>query len=139
MFEKLQYLQNAVGPCHSPFDSWLVLRGVKTLAIRMEAHQKNAMVVAQWLEKHPRVERVVYPGLKSHPQHALAKKQMSGFGGMITFFLKGGIKESRAFLENVALRAGGVAGWSGEPHRASRHHDPRLDSAEGAGVVGDPR
>jgi cystathionine gamma-lyase len=105
MFEKLQYLQNAVGPCHSPFDSWLVLRGVKTLAIRMEAHQKNAMVVAQWLEKHPRVERVVYPGLKSHPQHALAKKQMSGFGGMITFFLKGGIKESRAFLENVELFA----------------------------------
>ncbi len=105
LFEKLMYLQNAVGPSQSPFDSWLVLRGVKTLAIRMEAHQRNAMAVAQWLEKHPRVERVVYPGLKSHPQHALAKKQMHGFGGMITFFLKGGVKESRAFLENVQLFA----------------------------------
>lgn len=104
-FEKLKFLQNAIGPCHSPFDSWLVLRGVKTLAIRMEAHAKNAMVVAQFLEKHPKVERVVYPGLKSHPQHALAKKQMHGFGGMITFFLKGGVKESRKFLENVELFA----------------------------------
>jgi cystathionine gamma-lyase len=104
-FEKLKFLQNAVGPCHSPFDSWLVLRGVKTLAIRMDAHERNAMVVAQFLEKHPKVERVVYPGLKSHPQHALAKKQMHGFGGMITFFLKGGVKESRRFLESVELFA----------------------------------
>lgn len=104
-YEKLFYLQNAIGPCHSPFDSWLVLRGVKTLAIRMKAHQENAMKVAQFLEKHPKVARVVYPGLKSHPQHALAKSQMKGFGGMITFFLKGGIKESRRFLEEVTLFA----------------------------------
>ena len=105
MHKQLFTLQNSIGPCHSPFDSWLVLRGLKTLAIRMEAHQKNAMVIAQYLEKHPKVERVVYPGLKSHPQHAIAKKQMLGFGGMITFFLKGDIKKSNKFLSTVKLFA----------------------------------
>ena len=103
--EKLRFLQNAVGPALAPFDSWLVLRGVKTLAVRMEATAKNAQRVAEYLEKHPKVERVVYPGLKSHAQHALAKKQASGFGGMITFFVKGGLKESRKFLESVQLFA----------------------------------
>lgn len=92
-YEKLKFLQNAVGPCLAPFDSWLVLRGIKTLAIRMEATAKNAQKVAEFLEKHPKVKSVIYPGLKSHAQHAIAKKQMSGFGGMITFFLKGGLKE----------------------------------------------
>lgn len=105
MHKKLFTLQNSIGPSQSPFDSWLVLRGLKTLAIRMEAHQKNAMAVATYLEKHPKVERVVYPGLKSHPQHAIAKKQMLGFGGMITFFLKGDIKKSKKFLENVKIFA----------------------------------
>lgn len=105
MHKQLFTLQNSIGPCHSPFDSWLVLRGLKTLAIRMEAHQKNAMVIAQYLEKHPKVERVVYPGLKSHPQHAIAKKQMLGYGGMITFFLKGDIKKSNKFLSTVKLFA----------------------------------
>ena len=105
MHKALFTLQNSIGPCHSPFDSWLVLRGLKTLAIRMEAHQKNAMAIATYLEKHPKVERVVYPGLKSHPQHAIAKKQMLGFGGMITFFLKGDIKKSNKFLSNVKLFA----------------------------------
>ena len=103
--DKLFFYQNAIGPAQSPFDSWLVLRGIKTLAIRMKAHQDNAMKVAQFLEKHPKVEKVVYPGLKSHPQYELAQKQMKGFSGMITFFLKGGIKESRSFLENVHLFA----------------------------------
>jgi cystathionine gamma-lyase len=103
--EKLFFYQNAIGPCQSPFDSWLVLRGIKTLAIRMKAHEQNAMKIAHFLEKHPKVERVVYPGLKSHPQYELAKKQMKGSGGMITFFLKGGISESRKFLENVKLFA----------------------------------
>ncbi|PIP95248.1 MAG: cystathionine gamma-synthase [Bdellovibrio sp. CG12_big_fil_rev_8_21_14_0_65_39_13] len=98
-------LQNSIGPCMSPFDSWLVLRGVKTLALRMEAHAKNAMIVAQYLEKHPQVESVVYPGLTTHPQHKIAKKQMSGYGGMITFFIKGGLKASRKFLESVELFA----------------------------------
>lgn len=101
--DKLFYLQNAIGPSQSPFDSWLVLRGIKTLAIRMKAHEANAMKVASFLEKHAKVERVVYPGLKSHPQYELAKTQMSGAGGMITFFLKGGIAESRRFLETVKL------------------------------------
>jgi cystathionine gamma-lyase len=103
--DKLFFYQNAIGPCQSPFDSWLVLRGIKTLAVRMKAHEQNAIKIASFLEKHPKVERVVYPGLPSHPQHELAKKQMKGFGGMITFFLKGGIDESRRFLENVHLFA----------------------------------
>lgn len=103
--DKLFYLQNAIGPCQSPFDSWLVLRGIKTLAVRMRAHEKNATKIAYYLETHPKVEKVIYPGLKSHPQHELAQKQMKGFGGMITFFIKGGIEESRRFLENVKLFA----------------------------------
>ncbi len=102
-YEKIRFLQNALGPCLAPFDAWLVLRGVKTLALRMEATQKNAMKVAQFLESHKKVEKVFYPGLKSHPQHSLAKSQASGFGGMITFFLKGGLKESKKFLESVEL------------------------------------
>ncbi|GAB5466272.1 MAG: cystathionine gamma-synthase [Candidatus Kapaibacteriales bacterium] len=101
--ERLFKLQNSTGPTLSPFDSWLVLRGVKTLGIRMQRHQENAMRIAEHLENHPQVERVVYPGLKSHPQHEIAKKQMSGFSGMITFFIKGGLEASRKFLENVDL------------------------------------
>lgn len=104
-YDKVWTLQNSMGPSQSPFDSWLVLRGIKTLAIRMEQHQKSALHIAKWLEKHPKVEKVIYPGLKSHPQHLIAKKQMSGFGGMITFYLKGGLKESRKFLEKVKLFA----------------------------------
>jgi cystathionine gamma-lyase len=101
--EKLFYLQNAIGPCQSPFDSWLVLRGLKTLAVRMKAHEQNAIKIAHFLEKHPKVEKVIYPGLSSHPQHQIACQQMKGFGGMITFFIKGGITESRRFLETVKL------------------------------------
>lgn len=104
-YDKVWVLQNSIGPSQSPFDSWLVLRGIKTLAIRMEKHQDNAMKIAKWLESHPQVEKVVYPGLKSHPQHKIAKKQMSGFGGMITFYLKGHDKQCRKFLEKVKLFA----------------------------------
>ena len=103
IYSRLKYLQNSIGPSQSPFDSWLVLRGVKTLGVRMDRHNKNAMKVAKYLESHPQVEKVTYPGLESHPQHNLAKEQMSGFGGMITFFIKGGIEASRKFLENVHL------------------------------------
>lgn len=103
LHQKLFTLQNSIGPSQSPFDSWLVLRGIKTLGIRMEAHEKNAQKIAEHLENHPQVESVVYPGLKSHPAHELAKEQMRGFGGMITFFIKGGSKEARSFLENVHL------------------------------------
>jgi cystathionine gamma-lyase len=104
-YDKIWYLQNAMGPSQSPFDSWLVLRGIKTLSIRMKEHQRNAIKIAKFLETHKQVEKVVYPGLKSHPQHRIASKQMSGFGGMITFFLKGGVKESKKFLSTVKLFA----------------------------------
>ncbi|MBT3584025.1 MAG: PLP-dependent transferase [Halobacteriovoraceae bacterium] len=105
LYDKLWYLQNSIGPSQSPFDSWLVLRGLKTLHIRMKAHEENAKVVAAYLEKHPQVEKVSYPGLKSHPQHKIAKKQQSGYGGMITFFLKGNIGKSKKFLSKVKLWA----------------------------------
>ena len=105
LYEQLWVLQNSIGPCQSPFDSWLTLRGLKTLAVRMRAHEENALDIARWLEKQNKVEKVVYPGLESHPQHAIAKAQMSGFGGMITFFLKGGVEESKKFLSNVELFA----------------------------------
>lgn len=103
--KKAWTLQNSLGPTQSPFDSWLVLRGLKTLAIRMEAHQRNAIKISKYLEAHPKVEKVLYPGLKSHPQYSIAKRQMSGFSGMITFFLKGDIKKSKRFLEKVELFA----------------------------------
>jgi len=102
-YDKLWYLQNSIGPSQSPFDSWLVLRGIKTLAIRMEAHAKNALEIAKFLEAHPKVEKVIYPGLPSHPQHNLAKKQMKGFGGMLSLTLKGGLEEAKCFLEEVRL------------------------------------
>ena len=102
-YDKLWYLQNSIGPSQSPFDSWLVLRGIKTLALRMRAHEENAQEIARFLEAHPKVEKVIYPGLASHPQHELAKQQMSGFGGMLSLYLKGGLKESTTFLEEVNL------------------------------------
>ncbi|CAN5239545.1 cystathionine gamma-synthase [soil metagenome] len=103
LYESLKFHQNAVGAVPGPWDCWLVLRGVKTLAVRMEAHQKNAMTIAQYLEKHPAVEKVMYPGLPSHPQHALAKAQMNGFGGMVSFVLKGGEESARQFLGSTKL------------------------------------
>lgn len=105
IYQALWTLQNSIGPSSSPFDSWLVLRGIKTLAVRMQRHEENAKEVAKFLEKHPKVEKVLYPGLKSHPQHKIAKKQTRGHGGMITFYIKGGLKESRKFLERVKIFA----------------------------------
>ena len=105
IYDKLFYLQNAVGPCQSPFDSWLVLRGVKTLALRMEKSQENAIKIAEYLQTHPKVEKTIYPALVSHPQHILAKEMLGGFGSMVSFFLKGGLKESRQFLSNCKLFA----------------------------------
>ncbi len=101
--EPLRFLQNAVGAISSPFDSFLALRGLKTLAIRMERHSANATAIAQWLDRHPKIERVIYPGLASHPQHALARRQMSGYGGMVAAVLKGGEEEARRFLERCEL------------------------------------
>lgn len=103
--EKLQFLSNSMGGVGSTFDAFLCLRSLKTLPLRMKAHDSNARAVAAFLEKHPLVERVIYPGLASHPQHELAKRQMHGFGGMITFFIKGGLNAARTFLENVSVFA----------------------------------
>ncbi len=103
--EPLRFLQNAVGAISSPFDSFLALRGLKTLAIRMERHSSNALAIAQWLDRHPKIERVIYPGLPSHPQHKLAQRQMSGYGGMIAAALKGGEEEARRFLQRCELFA----------------------------------
>jgi cystathionine beta-lyase/cystathionine gamma-synthase len=101
--ERLGFLQNAVGGVAGPFDSFLALRGVKTLALRMERHCTNAHGVAQWLAAHPAVEKVFYPGLGSHPQHALACKQMRAFGGMVSAELKGGLPAAKRFLERCRL------------------------------------
>ena len=102
--EKLAFLQNAVGGVPSPFDCFLTLRGIKTLAVRMERHCGNAMHVAAWLEKHPKVQKVIYPGLATHPQHLLASKQMhQRYGGMVTAVLKGGLAASKRFLERCEL------------------------------------
>jgi len=105
LVERLAHLQNAVGAIQGPFDSFLALRGLKTLAIRMERHCSNALAIAEYLEAHPKVERVYYPGLASHPQHALAKRQMPAGGGMVTIILKGGLAEARRFLERVEVFA----------------------------------
>lgn len=102
--EKIGFLQNAVGAIGGPFDSFLALRGLKTLALRMRQCSENALAIASWLEKHPRVARVLYPGLPSHPQHELAKRQMkNGFSGIVTFFVKGGLPEARSFLEKLQI------------------------------------
>jgi len=109
--QRIRFLQNSIGSVMGPFDSYLVLRGIKTLAVRMGRHCTNAQRIAEWLEAHPKVERVAYPGLSSHPQFEIARKQMklagnsdapSG-GGMITIWLQGGLDESRRFLEKVHL------------------------------------
>ena len=101
--DRLAYLQNSIGAIAGPFDSFLVLRGVKTLAVRMQRHCENAARIAGWLEKDPRIERVLYPGLPSHPQHELAKRQMYDFGGIVTIFVKGDIDATRRFLERCRL------------------------------------
>jgi cystathionine gamma-lyase len=101
--ERLAYLSNSIGAIAGPFDSFLALRGVKTLAVRMERHCSNALAVAEWLERDRRVDRVIYPGLPSHPQHELAMRQMSGFGGIVTFFIDGDVDTARRFLERCKL------------------------------------
>uniref|UniRef100_A0A4D5R9J9 cystathionine gamma-lyase n=1 Tax=Scolopendra viridis TaxID=118503 RepID=A0A4D5R9J9_SCOVI len=103
IYEKLKFLQNAIGAVPSPFDCFLVNRGLKTLHLRMREHMKNGLAVAAFLEKHPLVEKVIHPGLPSHPQHELALKQCSGFSGMTSFYLKGGLTETQKFLQNLKL------------------------------------
>ena len=103
--EQVAYLQNAIGGVQGPFDSFLALRGLKTLHLRMRAHCDNAMELAQWLESHPAVARVAYPGLRSHPHHDLAARQMDGFGGMVSIELKGGFEAAKRFCERTELFA----------------------------------
>lgn len=103
LYETLKFHQNAVGAVPGPFDCWLVLRGIKTLAVRMERHQANASRVAAFLRSHPRVERVYYPGLPEHPGHAVARRQMSGFGGMVSFTVKGGKEAARRVASQTRI------------------------------------
>lgn len=103
--EQMAFLQNSVGAIAGPFDAFLAMRGLKTLHLRMKAHCEGALELARWLEKHQAVEKVIYPGLKSYPQHALAKRQMDGFGGIISMEVKGGFKTARRLLERCELFA----------------------------------
>ena len=104
--ERMAFLQNSIGSVLGPFDSYLALRGAKTLPLRMQAHCRNALALAQWLETHPQVEKVIYPGLPSHPQHELAKKQMrGGYGGIITILVKGGEAKARRMMERCQVFA----------------------------------
>src|SRR5207249_2243449 len=101
--EELAFLQNAIGSVPSAFDCFLVTRGLKTLALRMQRHCENAQTIAEWLERHPKIERVFYPGLESHPQHALARRQMAAGGGMVSAIVKGGEKAALRFLERCEI------------------------------------
>lgn len=103
--ERMKFCQKSVGAVPGPFDAWLTLRSLKTLAIRMREHEANARRLARFLESHPQVERTIYPGLESHPHHELAKRQMSGFGGMISFVAKGGLDKARHILESTRIFA----------------------------------
>ena len=132
--EGMYFRQNAIGAVLGPFDSFLILRGLKTLGVRMERHARNAAVVAEFLQGHEKVEKVTWPGLPSHPQHELAKRQMTGFGGMMTFVIKGGLASGRPLpASGEGLRAGREPRRRREPDRAPGDHDPRL------GSEGDPR
>jgi len=141
--ERLTFLQNAVGAVAGPFDSFLALRGLKTLGLRMERHCRNATSVATWLERHPKVARVHYPGLASHPQHALAQRQMHGFGGMVTAVLQGTLADARRFLERCRVFAlaeslGGVESLIEHPAimtHASLPPEKRAELGIGDGLV----
>jgi cystathionine gamma-lyase len=141
--ERLGFLQNAVGAIAGPFDAFLTLRGVKTLALRMERHCSNALDLAQWLERQPQVSRVYYPGLPSHPQHELAQRQMRGFGGMISLDLNSDLAGAKRFLENVQIFAlaeslGGVESLIEHPAimtHATIPPDTRAELGIGDGLV----
>ena len=138
--EKMAYLQNAIGGVQGPFDSFLALRGLKTLHLRMKAHCENAQAIAEYLEKHPKVERVAYPGLASHPQHALAKRQMKGAGGMVSVWLKGGFEAAKDFMGKLELFAcaeslGGVESLANHP-AVMTHASVPVERREALGVTG---
>lgn len=128
--QRVQFLLNAMGTCASPFDCWLVLRGIETLPIRMKQHQENAIAVARYLEEQPAVRRVFYPGLESHRGHEIARKQMAGFGGVVSFELNGGMESVNAFLRglkvfSLAESLGGVASLAGQSATTSHLSVPR--------------
>ncbi len=128
-YSKLKFNQNAIGTIPSPFDSYLVLRGIKTLAVRMERHCLNGQKIAEYLEAHPKVRKVNYPGLKSHPQYALAQRQMTGAGGMLSFELDGGLAEAKSFLGRCRIFAlaeslGGVESLIEHPARMTHASIP---------------
>ncbi len=129
-FTKLKFNQNSMGAIPGPFDCWLTLRGMKTLALRMKEHEKNAKVIAKFLLNHPKVEKVNYPGLEIHPQYELAKRQMSGFGGMISFEVKGGLDAGKIVavgtkLFSLAESLGGVESLIGHPATMTHAAIPR--------------
>jgi cystathionine gamma-lyase/cystathionine beta-lyase len=139
--ERVRFLSNAMGTCASPFDCWLVLRGIKTLPVRMMQHDKNASAIAAFLEKHPKVKRVYYPGLKSHPHYKLAKKQMKGSGGMVSFEIFGGARAVKSFLRRVkvfslAESLGGVDSLAEHPATMS-HASMRESFRKRVGITGD--
>ncbi len=132
-------LVNALGTCSSPFDCWLVLRGIRTLPVRMQAHARNAHALAEFLARHPAVERVYYPGLASHPQHSLAQSQMSGFGGMLSFDIRGGKDAAFRFIQTLELFAfaeslGGVESLVEHPETMS-HASMTAEARRAAGIT----
>ncbi len=137
--ERVQFLLNAMGTCASPFDCWLVLRGIETLPVRMERHQENAFAVANYLKEHPAVKRVFFPGLESHPGYEIARRQMKGFGGVVSFELKDGIKAVNRFLRRIkvfslAESLGGVASLAEHPATMSHASMPE-DYREKVGIT----
>ena len=138
-YERTKFYQNAAGGVPGPFDSWIVLRGLKTLAVRMRQHEENALAVAEFLQGHPEVETVHYPGLPSHPQHELAKRQMSGFSGMVSFTLKGGTEAAYAAVQKTevfhfAESLGGVESLITHPATMTHAAIPR-EQREARGVT----
>ncbi len=136
--QKVQFLLNAMGTCAAPFDCWLVLRGIETLAVRMAQHEKNALAIAAYLQKHQAVSKVYYPGLKTHEGHEIAARQMKGFGGMVSFEMKGGLPAARAFLKGIRLFSlaeslGGVASLAAHPATMS-HASVPCDVRESVGI-----
>lgn len=139
LYNTLQFHQNSVGGVPGPMDCWLVLRGIKTLAIRMKAHEENAHKVAEYLTKHDAVDKVVYPGLETHPHHELAKKQMRGFGAMVSFVVKGGLENTNKVMSSfkifsLAESLGGVESLACHPATMTHAAIPKKDREE-RGIV----
>jgi cystathionine beta-lyase/cystathionine gamma-synthase len=138
---RVQFLLNAMGTCAAPFDCWLVLRGIETLPVRMKQHEQNAIAVAEYLQQHPAVKKVYFPGLASHPGHEIALKQMKGFGGMVSFELDGGVAAVNSFLRgmkifSLAESLGGVASLAEHPATMS-HASMPADYREKVGISDD--